>query len=102
MLLPRSPPFFSRLCAVFSSDCATLSSVVGSAASVWLLTVCASVGEAAKTAKRLPTETMHARRLSKIMAPTSEALKSRLLNPGSQIQVLNHSDDRHADVKKSR
>src|SRR6185437_4577430 len=39
VLLPRNPPFFSRLCAVLSSEAATLSSVVGSAASVWLLTV---------------------------------------------------------------
>jgi hypothetical protein len=53
---------------VFSSDAATLSIVVGSCASVWLLTVCASSGETAKAAKKLPIETMPARRVSEIMA----------------------------------
>jgi hypothetical protein len=39
MLLPGNPPGFSRVCAVFSNDDATLASMVGSCASDWLLTV---------------------------------------------------------------
>jgi hypothetical protein len=73
---------------VFSSDAATLSIVVGYCASVWLLTVCASVDDSDKAAKRLPIETMPARRLSEIMA----IKPSQLSKYGAMIDMLHRKN----------